>query len=137
MVTGLSIFVLGLLLFARAPVDGSFWPDMLVPMVLLGLGAGISFMPLILLGTQGVGASESGLVSGLLSTSQLIGGSIGLALLAAVASFRTAGLVADGAEHIFALAAGYHAAFLVAAGLELVTVALAITQLRGRFNTSA
>jgi EmrB/QacA subfamily drug resistance transporter len=135
MVTGMSIFVVGLLLFARAPVDGSFWPDMLVPMLLLGLGAGISFMPLILVGTQGVSVSDSGLVSGLLSTSQLIGGSIGLALLAGVASFRTAGLLADGADHLFALTGGYHAAFLVAACLELMTVALATTQLRARFTS--
>jgi EmrB/QacA subfamily drug resistance transporter len=131
MVTGMAIFVVGLLLFARAPVDGSFWPDMLVPMLLLGLGAGISFMPLILVGTQGVSASDSGLVSGLLSTSQLIGGSIGLALLAGVASFRTAGLAADGADHLVALTAGYQAAFLVAACLELVTLTLATTLPRG------
>ena len=62
------LFTLGMVLFARAPVDGTFVRDMLPPMFLLGLGAGLSFMPLFLIATSDTGPSESGLVSGLISS---------------------------------------------------------------------
>ena len=81
-------------MFARAPIDGTFFPDILVPMFVMGVGAGISFMPLVLIATSEVAPSESGLISGVIATCQMIGGSIGLALLAGVAAAYTARLLA-------------------------------------------
>ena len=88
MIAGMLLFTLGMLLFARAPVDGSFVRDILPPMFLLGLGSGLSFMPLFLIATGETAPAESGLVTALISTSQLIGGAIGLALLAGLAAAR-------------------------------------------------
>jgi EmrB/QacA subfamily drug resistance transporter len=130
LVAGMLLFSLGLLLFARAPIDGTFMPDIAVPMFLLGLGAGISFMPLFLIATNGVSPTESGLVSGTISTAQMIGGAIGLALLAGVAAARTASLSAQDVPPLEALNDGYHLAFLVAAGLALSTAVLSAWQLR-------
>ena len=76
-----------------------------------------------------VGPSESGLVSGLISTSQMIGGALGLALLAGLAAARTSAVLAGGAAQTVALNDGYQAAFWLAAFLALVTVILAVTQL--------
>jgi EmrB/QacA subfamily drug resistance transporter len=129
LVGGTLLMVVGLGLFARAPVNGTFVPDILVPMLLLGVGAGVSFMPLFLIATAEVGPSESGLVSGLISTSQMIGGALGLALLAGLAAARTLASLAAGAPPVVALNDGYAAAFLLAAVLALVTAILAATQL--------
>jgi EmrB/QacA subfamily drug resistance transporter len=128
LVLGMALFTVGLLVFARAPVGGSFFPDIFVPMLVLGFGAGISFMPLFLIATAQIEPSDSGLVSGLISTSQMIGGALGLALLASVAVAWTA--AAGGSQpSLEALNAGYHAALLLAAGLSLLTTLVAATQL--------
>jgi MFS family permease len=109
-------------------VGGSFFPDIFVPMLVLGFGAGISFMPLFLIATAQIDPTDSGLVSGLISTSQMIGGALGLALLASVAVAWT--VAAGGSQpSLEALNAGYHAALLLAAGLSLVTTLVAATQL--------
>jgi EmrB/QacA subfamily drug resistance transporter len=129
LVAGMLLFTLGMLLFARAPVDGTFVRDILPPMFLLGLGSGLSFMPLFLIATREASADESGLISGLISTSQLIGGAIGLALLAGLAAVRTGVAAAQGASTADALVDGFHAAFLLGAGLGLVSAILAFTQL--------
>jgi MFS family permease len=130
LVYGMLLFAIGMLLMARAPVGGSFLGDLLVPMLLLGIAAGVSFMPLFLIATAEAGPSESGLVSGLISMSQMIGGAIGLAVLAGVAAIRAAGLLAADAEPQVALNEGYHAAFLIAAGLSLMTTLISATQLQ-------
>jgi EmrB/QacA subfamily drug resistance transporter len=130
LVLGMGLFTVGLLVFARAPVDGAFVPDVLAPMLLLGLGAGISFMPLFLIATAEISPSDSGLVSGLISTSQMIGGALGLAVLASVAVAATAA-TSVGQPTPETLNTGYRAAWLVAAALSLVTTVLCATQLRG------
>jgi MFS family permease len=130
LVVGMALLAIGLALFARAPVDGAFFPDILVPMFLLGLGAGVSFMPLFLIATGDISPSDSGLVSGLINTSQMIGGALGLALLAGLAAARTAAALSATAPPLEALNDGYHAAFLLGAALAAVTAVLAATQLR-------
>ena len=130
LVAGMLLFTLGLGLFGRAPVDGAFLPDIAVPMFLLGLGAGISFMPLFLIATADATSSDSGLVSGLISTSQMIGGAVGLALLAGFAAAWTGARLTGGELPQVALNDGYHAAFWLAAGLSLVTAGVAATQVR-------
>jgi EmrB/QacA subfamily drug resistance transporter len=121
---GLLCAALGLLLLARAPVDGDFAVDVLPSMILLGLGAGIAFNPVLLAAMSDVEPSEAGLASGLVNTSFMMGGALGLAVLASLAASRTDVLLADGEGELTALTGGYHAAFLVGAIFAIVAAAL-------------
>ena len=85
---GLSLAAVGLLLFARAPVDGSFLVDVLPSMMLLGFGAGMAFNPVLLAAMSDVEPSEAGLASGVVNTSFMMGGALGLAVLASLAAAR-------------------------------------------------
>jgi MFS family permease len=113
--TGLGLASLGLLLFARAPVDGTYLIDVFPSMVLLGLGAGMAFNPVLLAAMSEVAPEESGLASGIINTSFMMGGALGLAVLASIADSRTANLLASGEERLAALTGGYHVAFFVGA----------------------
>ena len=112
---GLMLAAAGLLLFARAPLDGTLMADVLPGMLLLGLGAGMAFNPVLMAAMSEVGPEDSGLASGVVNTSFMMGGSLGLACLASLAASRTASVLATGVEHAAALAAGYRVAFLVGA----------------------
>jgi EmrB/QacA subfamily drug resistance transporter len=112
---GLTLAGIGLLLFARAPVDGNFAVDVLPSMILLGIGAGMAFNPVLLAAMSDVAPSESGLASGVVNTSFMMGGALGLAVLASLAASRTDSLLASGDNPLAALTGGYHAAFLVGA----------------------
>jgi MFS family permease len=113
--TGLFLAAIGFLLYVRAPVNGNFLIDVLPSMILLGLGAGMAFNPVLLAAMSDVKPEESGLASGLVNTSFMMGGALGLAILASLAVFRTGGLLKSGVSQIEALNSGYHFAFLVAA----------------------
>jgi EmrB/QacA subfamily drug resistance transporter len=130
LVGGLLLAALGLLLLARAPVDGDFAVDVLPSMILLGVGAGTAFNPVLLAAMSDVEPTEAGLASGLVNTSFMMGGALGLAVLASLAAARTDALVADGEGHIEALTGGYNVAFLVAAIFALAAAVLAGTSLR-------
>ncbi|HET8872973.1 MAG TPA: MFS transporter [Gaiellaceae bacterium] len=121
---GLLCAALGLLLLARAPVDGNFVVDVLPSMILLGLGAGIAFNPVLLAAMGDVEPTEAGLASGLVNTSFMMGGALGLAVLASVAASRTDALLADGEGELTALTGGYHAAFFVGAIFAVVAAGL-------------
>jgi EmrB/QacA subfamily drug resistance transporter len=127
---GLSLAALGLLLFVRAPVEGNFVVDVLPSMILLGLGAGLAFNPVLLAAMSDVEPTESGLASGIVNTSFMMGGALGLAVLASVAASRTHSLEASGEAHLSALAGGYHVAFLVGMFFALIAAALGATLLR-------
>jgi len=114
-VAGLSLAAIGLALFARAPVGGGFLFDVLPGMLLLGLGAGIAFNPVLLAAMSDVEPSESGLASGVVNTSFMMGGALGHAVLASLAAARTDAFAAAGAAQPAALNAGYQIAFLVGA----------------------
>jgi EmrB/QacA subfamily drug resistance transporter len=122
----------GLLLFARTPVHGSYVTDVLPPMALIGLGAGLGFPSLMTLAMSGATPSDSGLASGLVNTSVQVGGAIGLAVLATFASERTHGLMADGASAASALNSGFHLAYLIGAGLVALATVVALTVVIGR-----
>src|SRR5438034_104679 len=122
--TGLFLAAIGLVLFARAPVDGAFTVDVLPSMILLGFGAGMALNPLLLAAMSDVEQTESGLASGLVNTSFMMGGALGLAILASLAASRTDNLLASGDGALAALNGGYHAAFLVGA---VFAVASAVT----------
>jgi MFS family permease len=113
--TGLGLAGLGLLWLARAPVDGSYLVDIFPSMLLLGLGAGMAFNPVLLAAMSDVEPQESGLASGIINTSFMMGGALGLAVLASVAASRTSNLLDAGHSQAAALTSGYHAAFLIGA----------------------
>src|SRR5579864_1142567 len=131
-VSGLMLAAAGLALFARTPVDGSFLGAVLPGMVLLGVGAGIGFNPVLLAAMSDVGEHESGLASGLVNTSFLLGGSLGLAILASVAAARSAALVDASAALKAALAAGFGLAFFVGAVFALLAATLAALLISAR-----
>lgn len=130
--TGLLMAALGLALFARAPVDGHFAADVLPGMLLLGLGAGIAFNPMLLAAMSDVEPSQSGLASGVVNTAFMMGGALGLAVLASLAAARTAALATAGATPVAALAGGYRATFLAGAVIAAVAAALAAALVRSR-----
>jgi EmrB/QacA subfamily drug resistance transporter len=113
--TGLLLAAIGLALFARAPIDGTFAFDVLPSMLLLGVGAGMAFNPVLLAAMSDVPPEEAGLASGVVNTSFMMGGALGLAVLASLAVSRTDSLLAAGEGELTALASGYHLAFVVGA----------------------
>ena len=112
---GLALAGVSLALFSRAPVDGTYVADVLPAMVLLGIGAGIAFNPVLLAAMGDVEPHEAGLASGVVNTSFMMGGALGLAVLVAVSSARTSAVAATGADPVVALNEGLHAAFLAGA----------------------
>ena len=129
LVSGLVCAAVGLALFARAPVDGSIAVDVLPGMLLLGLGAGIAFNPLLLAAMSDVAESESGLASGIVNTSFMMGGALGLAVLASLAALATEGASAGGAAEAAALNAGYRLAFGVGAACALLAAGIGAVML--------
>jgi MFS family permease len=134
---GLLVSALGLLLFARAPVDGTFAFDVLPSMILLGFGAGTAFNPVLLAAMSDVEPSESGLASGVVNTSFMMGGALGLAILASVAAARTDNLIAAGSDAVSALNDGYHVAFVVGALFAATAGILGGTLLRAGVPVAA
>jgi EmrB/QacA subfamily drug resistance transporter len=128
--TGLLLSAVGLVLFARAPVDGSFAVDVLPSMILLGFGAGMAFNPMLLAAMSGVEQSEAGLASGIVNTAFMMGGALGLAVLASLAASRSDSLLASGDNALVALNGGYHAAFLVAAVFAVAAAVVGAVFLR-------
>ena len=122
---GMAFIGIGLLLFARSPVDATYAVDILPPMLMLGLGAGMGFPSLMTLAMSGATPSDTGLASGLVNTSAQVGGAIGLAVLATLATQTTDTALADGDGMNAALNAGFHVAYLVGAGL--VGIGLLVT----------
>jgi MFS family permease len=116
----LTLIGVGLVLFAQTPVDGRYLTDVLPAMVLIGAGAGLGFPSLMTLAMSGATPSDSGLASGLVNTSVQVGGAIGLAVLATLATQRTNTLIADGEQAAVALNSGFHLAYLIGAALAAV-----------------
>jgi EmrB/QacA subfamily drug resistance transporter len=127
---GMALITLGLLLFARAPVDGSFTTDVLPAMIVLGFGVGLAFNPVLLAAMSDVEQSDAGLASGVVNTSFMMGGALGLAVLASLAASRTSSLVDSGASELAALVGGYRLAFVVGALFAAAAGAVATIFLR-------
>jgi EmrB/QacA subfamily drug resistance transporter len=134
---GLGLGALGLLLFARAPVDGTLWIDVLPGMLLLGLAAGVAFNPLLLAAMSEVKPSESGLASGVVNTAFMMGGALGLAVLASLAAGRTERLTAAGANATLALNEGYQLAFVVGAVFAGLAALIGATLIRMKIGAAA
>jgi EmrB/QacA subfamily drug resistance transporter len=130
LVTGLLLASLGLFLFVVAPVGGSFFINVLPSMILLGVGAGMAFNPVLLAAMSDVKPDESGLASGIVNTSFMMGGALGLAVLASLAASRTMKLITEGEAQIAALNGGYHLAFLVGALFAFLAAVIGILFLK-------
>jgi EmrB/QacA subfamily drug resistance transporter len=129
LVPGLVLIGAGMALFARVPVDAGYLVDILPPMVLFGLGAGLSFPSLMTLAMSGATENDSGLASGLVNTTLQVGGALGLAVLATLSTERTSGLLEEGESQASALTSGYQLAFIVGAVLVVAAIAVALTVL--------
>jgi EmrB/QacA subfamily drug resistance transporter len=127
---GLLLIAIGLALFGRAPVDGSFAVDVLPVMLVLGFGIGVSFPSLMTVAMSSATESDAGLASGLVNTSVQVGGALGLAVLATLSATRSDDLRHSGRGAAAALTSGYHLAFLIGAGLVVAALGLAVTVLR-------
>lgn len=135
---GLVAAAIGLALFARAPADGGFVAHVLPGMALLGIGAGVAFNPVLLAAMSDVAPSDSGLASGIVNTSFMMGGALGLAVLASVASARTDSLVAAHAALPVALNGGYRVAFACGAVFAAAAACLAFAlRIRAQSNAAA
>ena len=127
---GLSSIAFGMLLFARSPIKAEYVADLLLPMILLGLGAGLAFTSLSMLAMADTTASDSGLASGLLNTTTQVGASLGLAILATISSEHARDLIAGGVASSDALSAAYHLTWTISTGLVLVCLGLAAVVLQ-------
>jgi EmrB/QacA subfamily drug resistance transporter len=132
LVPGMSLVLLGLLLFARTPTDGSYLRDVAPIMPLIGAGFAISGPSLVTLAMSGASQRDAGLASGLINTTTQVGGALGLAVLATLAATHSAHLERSGNSSASALNSGYHLAYLIAAGLTFVALAIAAIVLRER-----
>jgi EmrB/QacA subfamily drug resistance transporter len=126
LITGLGLITIALLWFAQVPVDGAYVTHLVGPMVIAAVGLGFAFVPVTIAAVNGVSADESGLASGLINTSQQIGGALGLAILGTIASSKTEDLIAaaHGAQAAVpgALTEGFQLAFLAGAGFAVIGI---------------
>ena len=130
LMTGMVLLGLGLAFFSQVSVGGSYVSDLLPGFLLIGVGMGFSFVPISIAALAGITSTEAGLASGLINTSQQIGGALGIAILATVSTTRTDNLLASGAEQAAALTGGFGLAFWVAAAFAVVSLVATIVLLR-------
>jgi hypothetical protein len=132
----MAFIAAGLLWFSQISVDGTFLADVLGPSCLAAIGLGFSFVTTTIAAVSGVEEHESGLASGLINTSQQVGGALGLAVLASIANTRTSDIMATGAHgpHALkqALTLGFHSAFFTGAGFAVLGFVLALVLIRRR-----
>jgi MFS family permease len=131
LLVGLVLILAGLVLFATTPVHSTYLTDLLPAMLLLGVGAGLSFPSLMTLAMSGATQEDSGLASGLVNTSLQVGGALGLAVLATLSSSRTESLLASGSSPDAALTDGYHLAFWIGAALVAAAFVATALMIRG------
>jgi EmrB/QacA subfamily drug resistance transporter len=125
LLAGLASISAGMLLFARSPLNSTYVADLLLPMTLLGIGAGLAFTSLSMLAMADAAPADSGLASGLLNTTTQVGASLGLAVLATIASERTRDVLSQGHSTTSALSDGYHLTWVISTILMLLSFALA------------
>jgi EmrB/QacA subfamily drug resistance transporter len=132
MATGMVLIAAALAWFSQVSVGGGFFSDILGPSLLAATGLGFGFVTTTIAAVSGVREEEAGLASGLINTSQQIGGALGLAVLSSIAISRTDNVVADGSSQVSALNEGFQAAFLGGAGIAILGLVLTLVLIRGR-----
>ena len=127
---GLAFLGGGLVYFTQISVDGSYLADVFPGLILAGIGIGCAFVPVSIAALSGVTGREAGLASGLITTSQQIGGALGLAILTTVSTTRTTNLLTSGVSRPTALTDGFRLAFWVAVGIDLLALAAVLVMFR-------
>jgi MFS family permease len=130
LVTGMLSLTAGLVYFTQVSVGGSYLGDLLPGFLLIALGIGFAFVPISIAALAGVEAAEAGLASGLINTSQQIGGALGIAALSTIATSRTEDAVASGSVQATALVDGFQAAFIAGVIIAALGVVAALTLVR-------
>ena len=130
MVTGMIALTAGLVYFTQVSVHGSYLGDLLPGFLLIAVGIGFAFVPISIAALAGVQAAEAGLASGLINTSQQIGGALGIAALSSIATSRTADALHAGATQASALVTGFHGAFFAGVIIAALGVAASLTLIR-------
>ncbi|SDP54055.1 DHA2 family efflux MFS transporter permease subunit [Lentzea jiangxiensis] len=130
LILGLSLMLVGMLVFTQVPVDGSYVAHILPAVAPIGIGMGLSFPALMTLAMSGAAHDEAGLASGLVNTTAQVGGALGLAVLATTSTTYTSSLLASGVGRLEALTSGFHLAFWISAVLVAVALVLAVFVLR-------
>jgi MFS family permease len=130
LVVGMTMLTAGLLFFTQVSTDGSYLGDLLPGFLVIGVGIGFSFVPISIAALAGVRASEAGLASGLINTSQQIGGALGIAALSTIATSRTEDSLAAGTILPHALVDGFSTTFLVGALFAAVGIVATLTLIR-------
>jgi MFS family permease len=129
---GMVFLAAGLAYFTQVSVGGSYVDDLLPGFLVIAVGMGFSFVPISIAALAGVKPSEAGLASGLINTSQQIGGALGIAALSAVATSTTSDELATGSSRAVALTDGFQAAFVGGTAVAIVGVLVALFVVRGR-----
>ena len=132
LIFGMSLLTAGLLYFTQVSVGGSYWTDLFPGFLIIGLAIPFAFVPISIAAFAGTREEEAGLASGLMNTSQQIGGAVGIAILSTVATSTTSGAAASGTEQAIALTEGFQAAFWTGAAIALVGVLVSVFLVRGR-----
>ena len=130
LVVGMAMLTAGLVYFTQVSVDGSYAADLLPGFLLIAVGLGFSFVSISIAALAGVRDAEAGLASGLINTSQQVGGALGVAVLATVATSRTDAATADGSALPVALTNGFEAAFIVGAAVAFAGVLVGLFAVR-------
>jgi EmrB/QacA subfamily drug resistance transporter len=130
LVVGMTALTGGLVYFTQVSVDGSYVADLLPGFLLIAVGIGFSFVPISIAALAGVQPAEAGLASGLINTSQQIGGALGIAALSTIATSRTADAVAGGASQASALVTGFHGAFVAGVIIAALGIVASLTLIR-------
>jgi EmrB/QacA subfamily drug resistance transporter len=130
--TGMGLIAAGLIWFSQVSVGGGYVTDILGPSLLAAVGLGFAFVPQTIAAVAGVRDHEAGLASGLINTSQQVGGALGLAVLATIANSRSEDLFAEGSGRATALTEGFQSAFLAGAGIAILGLIAVLTLIRNR-----
>jgi EmrB/QacA subfamily drug resistance transporter len=130
LVFGMALLTVGLVYFSQISVGGNYWTDLFPGFLIIGLGMPFCFVPITIAAVAGTGHDEAGLASGLINTSQQIGGALGIAILSTVAISYTEGLLAGGTEEPLAAVEGFQRAFWVGAAIAFIGVLVAIFAVR-------
>jgi EmrB/QacA subfamily drug resistance transporter len=130
LLTGLSLLGAGQIYFTQVSVDGSYVSDLLPGFLLIGVGLGFSFVPVSIAALAGATSKDAGLASGLINTSQQIGGAVGLAILTTIATTHAETLLAEGEDAAHAFTSGYSLAFWAGAGFAAISIIATIFTLR-------
>jgi len=132
LVFGMSMMTVGLLYFTQVSVDGSYWTDLFPGFLIIGLGLPFAFVPVTIAAVAGTKPEEAGLASGLINTSQQIGGAVGIAILSTIAVTKTDDALASGTAAPVALTDGFQAAFWAGAAIAFAGVLVSLFMIRGR-----